>query len=63
MQRLANRLRALVKETIPNVNESVHLAWNLIGYRAKEGKRDAYFCFVASLPDRVVLGFEYGVQL
>lgn len=63
IQRLANELRALVKETIPNVNEAVYSGWKLIGYRVREGKRDAYFCFVAPLPDRVVLGFEYGVQL
>jgi hypothetical protein len=45
------------------VNEAVYTGWKLIGYRVKEGKRDAYFCFVAPLPDHVVLGFEYGVQL
>ena len=63
VQMLANELRTLVKETIPNVNESVYVGWKLIGYRVPAGKRDAYFCFVAPLPDRAVLGFEYGVQL
>jgi hypothetical protein len=35
----------------------------LIGYRVKKGKSDAYFCFIAPFENRVMLGFEYGVQL
>ena len=60
---LANELRALVKETIPNTTEAVYVGWKLIGYRVREGKYDAYFCFIAPFPDRIVLGFEYGIQL
>jgi len=63
MQMLANELRALVKETVPNVNESVYTGWKLIGYRVKKGRRDAYFCFLAPFPNRMMLGFEYGIQL
>ena len=63
IQELANELRALVKETIPNVKEAVYTGWKLIGYRVKKGRRDAYFCFIAPFPNRVMLGFEYGIQL
>jgi hypothetical protein len=63
MQRLANELRALVKETIPNASEAVYTGWKLIGYRVREDRRDAYFCFIAPLPNRIMLGFEYGIQL
>jgi hypothetical protein len=63
MQFLANELRALVKETVPNVKEAVYTGWKLIGYRAKQGRRDAYFCFIAPFPNRIMLGFEYGIQL
>jgi hypothetical protein len=63
IQELANELRALVKETIPNVKEAVYTGWKLIGYRAKKGRSDAYFCFIAPFPNRIMLGFEYGVQL
>ncbi|RPJ24295.1 MAG: hypothetical protein EHM33_18300 [Chloroflexi bacterium] len=49
MQRLANELRTLVKETVPNTNEAVYTGWKLIGYRAREGRHDAYFCFIAPL--------------
>jgi len=31
MQELANKLRSLVKETIPNVKEAVYTGWKLIG--------------------------------
>jgi hypothetical protein len=63
MQELANKLRSLVKETIPNVKEAVYTGWKLIGYRVKKGRKDAYFCFIAPFPNRIMLGFEYGIQL
>lgn len=63
IQSLANELRTLVKETVPNVKEAVYTGWKLIGYRAKKGRSDAYFCFIAPFENRVMLGFEYGVQL
>jgi hypothetical protein len=63
IQKLANELRALVKETIPNVKEAVYTGWKLIGYRVREGRRDAYFCFIAPFENRIMLGFEYGIQL
>jgi hypothetical protein len=63
IQRLANELRALVRETTPNVKEAVYTGWKLIGYRVKKGRTDAYFCFIAPFENRVMLGFEYGVQL
>jgi hypothetical protein len=63
IQALANQLRVLIKQTIPNVDEAVYPGWHLIGYRLREGKRSRYFCFVAPHPDRVALGFEYGVQM
>ena len=63
IQKLANELRALVKETVPNVKEAVYTGWKLIGYRVRKGKQDAYFCFIAPFENRIMLGFEYGIQL
>jgi hypothetical protein len=63
IQDLANELRSLVKETIPNVKEAVYTGWKLIGYRVKKGRSDAYFCFIAAFENRIMLGFEYGIQL
>ena len=63
IQALANELRTLVKETIPHVTEAVYTGWKLIGYRVRKGKHNAYFCFIAPFPNRIMFGFEYGVQL
>ena len=63
MQELANELRSLVKETIPQVKDAVYTGWKLIGYRVKKGRKDAYFCFIAPFPNRIMFGFEYGIQL
>ena len=63
IQALANELRALVKEAVPPVREAVYTGWKLIGYRVKKGRSDAYFCFIAPFPNRIMLGFEYGIQL
>jgi hypothetical protein len=63
IQMLANELRTLVKETTPNVKEAVYTGWKLIGYRVKQGRRDAYFCFIAPFSNRIMLGFEYGILL
>lgn len=63
VQDLAQRLRRLVKRTVPSATEAVYPGWNLIGYRVKASRRDAYFGFVAPLDDRVLLGFEHGILL
>jgi hypothetical protein len=63
IQALANELRMLVRETVLHVTEAVYPGWKLIGYRVRKGKRNAYFCFIAPFPNRVMLGFEYGIQL
>jgi hypothetical protein len=63
VQALAHRLRALVRQTVPNSTEAVYAGWQLIGYRVIDGKRSAYFAFILPRPDRVLLGFEYGALL
>jgi hypothetical protein len=63
IQSLANEMRSLVKETVPSISEAVYPGWKLIGYRVKKGRRSAYFCFIAPFDNRVMLGFEYGIQL
>lgn len=63
LRELANRLRALVRKTLPNVEELVYPGWNLIGYRLPVGKRSVYLGFISSDADHVHLGFEYGILL
>jgi hypothetical protein len=60
---LADRLRVLIRRTVPNADEAVYTGWRLLGYRVRDGRRSHYFCYIAPFEDRVTLGFEYGVQL
>lgn len=62
IQTLANRLRQLIKATIPQVGEKVYPGWKLLGYRLQQDK-GAYFCFIAPKSDAAYLGFEYGIML
>ncbi|MDQ2996482.1 MAG: DUF1801 domain-containing protein [Chloroflexota bacterium] len=62
-QALAEQLRHLIKQTIPNISEAVYSGWKLIGYREQDGRRGRYFCFVAPFANRVMLDFEYGVLM
>ena len=45
VQALANKLRSLIKRTVPNVIEAVYPGWRLIGYRVieKEQRKDARY--------------------
>ncbi|MCI0577513.1 MAG: DUF1801 domain-containing protein [Chloroflexi bacterium] len=63
IQELAQELRLLVRQAVPNVIEAVYPGWRLIGYRVPDKERSAYFGFIAPAPERVFLGFEYGVLL
>lgn len=68
IQELAQELRTLVKDVVPDIDEKVYRGWQLIGYRAKRTgsqrrDRGAYFCYIAPRADTLQLGFEYGVLL
>jgi hypothetical protein len=63
IQEIANLLRGLLKEHIPNVAEAVYLGWQLIGYRAEVDGQDAYVGFVAPKSNSVMLGFEWGALM
>ena len=57
---LAERLRALVKDTVPDAREVAYPGWHAIGYRHPQA---GYFCGVFPHEDRVHLLFERGVML
>jgi hypothetical protein len=63
VREIANELRRLVVETVPNTTEAVYSGWRLIGYRQMDRPRGRYFCFVAPMPDHARHGFEYGTSL
>ena len=60
---LAEELRALVRDAVPDATERVRPGWRLIGFDAPTGRRQAYFAYVAPEPAHVHLGFEHGVLM
>jgi hypothetical protein len=60
---IAERLRDVVREAVPEAIERVRTGWRLIGYDVPVGRRTRYFAFVAPEPEHVHLGFEYGVWM
>jgi hypothetical protein len=63
IREVAERLRRVVHEAIPEAIERVRTGWRLIGYDVPVGRRTRYFAFVAPEPEHVHLGFEYGVWM
>lgn len=60
---IAERLRGVVREAVPDAIERVRTGWRLIGYDVPVGRRTRYFAFVTPEPEHVHLGFEHGVWL
>lgn len=60
---IAERLRQVVHEAVPEAIERVRTGWRLIGYDVPVGRRTRYFAFVAPEPEHVHLGFEYGIWM
>ena len=60
---LAEQLRSVVHEAVPEALERVRTGWRLIGYDVPVGRRTRYFAFVAPESEHVHLGFEYGAWM
>jgi hypothetical protein len=60
---IAERLRAIVAQAVPEAVERVRTGWRLIGYDVPVGRRMRYFAFVALEPKHVHLGFEVGALM
>ena len=60
---IAERLRDVVSEAVPEAIERVRTGWRLIGYDVAAGRGTRYFAFVAPEPEHVHLGFEYGIWM
>ena len=60
---IANRLRELVLDAVPEAIEGVRPGWGLIGYDVPFGRRTRYFAFIWAEPEHVHLGFEQGVLM
>jgi hypothetical protein len=59
----AERLRAIVRRTVPDAAERVRPGWRLIGYDVPVGRRSRYFAWISPEPIHVHLGFEHGVLM
>jgi hypothetical protein len=60
---IANRLRELVLETVPDAIEGVRQGWGLIGYDVPIGRRTRFFAWIWLQPEHVHLGFQNGVLM
>ena len=60
---LALRARALIREVLPDVVEVPWPRQRTVGFGVGPKKMSEHFCYVAVLPDRVNLGFNYGSEL
>jgi hypothetical protein len=60
---LAERLRGVVREAVPEAVERVRTGWRLIGYDLPIGHRTRYFAWVAPEPEHVHLGWQHGIWM
>jgi len=60
---LAERLRSIVLEAVPDVSERVRVGWRLIGYDLPVGRRSVYFAWVFPEAEHVHLGFVNGMLI
>ncbi len=60
---IAEQLRAVVLDAVPDAVERVRSGWRLIGYDLPVRKRGAMFAWVWLEPEHVHLGFPRGVQM
>lgn len=61
IQRLAQRLRSLVKRALPDSTEQVKLGWKLIGLYVPGKAQPVHFGFIIPHTDYVTLGFTFGI--
>lgn len=63
IQDLAEQLRDVVREAVPEAVERVRTGWRIIGYDIPVGRRTLYFAFLAPEPAHVHLGWERGIWM
>jgi hypothetical protein len=60
---IADQLRTLVLETVPDATERVRAGWRVIGYDLPIGRRSVFFAWVFPEVKHVHLGFPWGARL
>jgi hypothetical protein len=62
-QDIANELRQIVIDAVPEAIERVRPGWRLIGYDLPVTRHGSMFAWVWLEPEHVHLGFPYGVNM
>ena len=60
---VAERLRALVKDAVPEAIERVRSGWRLIGYDLPRRRGTTFFAWIWPQPEHVHLGFPLGITM
>jgi hypothetical protein len=60
VREMVERLRVIIRETVPDALESAHAVWHSLSYKHPES---GYFCGIFPQADRVNVAFEFGVLL
>jgi hypothetical protein len=60
---LAERLRAVVLEAVPEALERVRIGWRIIGFDIPIDRKTRYFAFVAPEVKHVHIGWEPGILM
>lgn len=60
---IANRLRSIIRATIPDATERVRVGWRVIGFDLEVGRRSGFFAWVFPEREHVHLGFPQGVLI
>jgi hypothetical protein len=60
VREIVERLRAIIRETVPEAAESANPVWHSLSYKHPES---GYFCGIFPLANRVDVAFEFGVLL
>lgn len=63
IRELAERLRDVVREAVPESIERVRTGWRLIGYDIPVGRRTRYFAWIWPEPQHVHLGWQSGIWM
>jgi hypothetical protein len=60
---IAERLRAMLKDAVPEAMERVRSGWRLIGYDLPRRRGTAFFAWIWPQPEHVHLGFPLGIAM
>jgi hypothetical protein len=60
---VAERLRTIVKDAVPDAIERVRSGWRLIGYDLPRRRGTTFFAWIWPQPEHVHLGFPLGIAM